>query len=399
MITVSKLSAKIILDSRGDKTIEVTAQLSDGSKGIASVPQGKGVGTHAARYISPKKAVKNIKELDSRLRGNDRRGVMLAGKDVFKQEEIDKSLNKELGANVTLGISLAIARAAAKSKGIPLWKYIRDCFELRSRNDKKGASLRGAKRRSNLKLYINMIEGGVHAKNKLSIQEFLVVFKEKTIADSLKLSKKFYAKLGRLLKKRYEGKVSFGDEGGFAIPENDNFVPLNIFNDVSQSLKTSFSYGVDVAANNIKGTMTRHSALMEVMIGNYPVFYVEDPYPEKDFKNFTALTKKYGKSVLVIGDDLTTTNLARAKKAYDKKSINGIIIKPNQIGTLTETLEVIRQGRKWGWKIIVSHRSGETKDDFIADLAWAVSADGVKFGAPIQPERLVKYKRLIQLSS
>lgn len=394
MISLSKLSAKIIEDSRGDETVEVSVQLSDGSKGKASVPQGKGKGKYQASYVSPKRALKNIEKLNGQdLRFNN-------------QKELDNLLDKKLGANVTLGVSFAIARAMARSQNVPLWEYIGNIIP----------SLRGEKRRNdfsviasdpesisgergNLKLYVNMIEGGVHAKSKLPIQEYLVVFQEKTITDSLLLANKFYKQLKKELQKQYGSKVESGDEGGFVIPEKDELRPLALLDNVRLLNNYLISYGIDVAANNIKKNTRQLSALYKKMIANYPLTYIEDPYSENSFKSFADLVKKYGDSVLIVGDDLTVTNPSRVKKAYLAKSINAVIIKPNQIGTLTEALEVVSVARKWKWKIIVSHRSGETKDDFIADFAWAVGADGVKFGAPKQPERMVKYKRLEKLKA
>lgn len=168
------------------------------------------------------------------------------------------------------------------------------------------------------------------------------------------------------------------------------------FEQVRQKLKIKVSYGIDAAAGSVKETRGLTSLFRQI-ISRYPISYIEDPYPENSFKRFARLVKDYGQKVVIVGDDLTATNLQRIKLARQQKSINGIIIKPNQVGALTETLRVIHLAQQWGWRVIVSHRSGETTDDFIADLAWAVNADGVKFGAPKQKERLVKYRRLCQI--
>jgi len=367
---IKNIKAKTILDSRKNLTVEVELRT---DRGVfrASCPSGASTGKTEAVVLPAKKAVANIKLISKKL----------IGLDETKQKKIDKLLIKldgtknkgRLGANAILPVSIAVCRAGAKAKKLPLYKYI------------NGASGEMPKP------CFNIINGGAHAKNKLNIQEFMVIPQYKLFKNNLRIGKLIYKKLERILKKDLK-KISIGDEGGYS--------PLKL-SDVNQALdyilQASKGYkvkiGLDIAATQIKDKYDIN--FYEKLVNKYPIAFLEDPFGETDRKNFKKITKKLSKKVIIVGDDFLTTNVRRMEQ--NKTSCNGIIIKPNQIGTVTETLEAVKLAKKYSWKTIVSHRSGETMDDFIADLAIGIGSDYIKSGAPGPEERLVKYKRLAKI--
>ncbi len=385
---IKSIKARPELDSRGEWTIEVRLKLQNGIKSVASVPQGKSCGLSEAVYVSPKIAIKNIEKIIS---------PALNGIHAGNQNFIDHCLTKldgtknksKLGANATLGVSVAAAKAAALSQGIPLWKHIAHLLEYKRTKDYFP------------KLFINVVNGGLHAKNNLDFQEYLIIPKSKNITESVKVGLTLYKNLGAYLGKHFgKGATGLGDEGGFAPNLDDNLEPFRILTHIAKvgHLQNKIQFGLDVAASNIKKSPAELFKLYTQLKSKYKLHYLEDPFKEKDFKNFAKLEALIGKNTLVCGDDLTTTNVELMKKARVAKSINSIIIKPNQIGTLTETLAAIEQAKKWGWKVVVSHRSGETQDDFIADLAYGSYAYGLKLGAPARGERIAKYNRLLEIN-
>ena len=384
---IKSIKARPELDSRGEWTIEVRLKLHNGIESVASVPQGKSRGSSEAVYVPPKVAVRNIEKIIS---------PALKGIHTGNQNLIDHSLVKldgtknksKLGANATLGVSIAAAKAAALSQNIPLWKHIAHLLQYKHTKDYFP------------KLFINVVNGGLHTKNNLDFQEYLIIPKSNNITESIKIGLALYKNLGEYLGKHFgKGATGLGDEGGFAPNLEDNLEPFRILTHVAKvsHLQNKIQFGLDAAASNIKKSPPELFKLYAELKSKYQLHYLEDPFKEKDFKNFTKLNRLIGKNTLVCGDDLTTTNVELMKKAHAAKSINSIIIKPNQIGTLTETLAAVELAKKWGWKVVVSHRSGETQDDFIADLAYGSYAYGLKLGAPARGERIAKYNRLLQI--
>lgn len=321
---IKSLTAQVIKTSKGTDTIEVC--LND--KFIASVPEGTSRGKFEATIVPALTAVQNIKKLDN-----------------FDEEFLIN--NKErLGANVTLALSIALARLRATKNNQELWQYL------------------GAKAKMP-RFLVAVIEGGKHARNNLDIQECLIVI------DTIEEAKKIWLEI----KKEFHSQL--GMEGGIDKNWQNNREPIEALK------KYNLPLGVDCAG---------------FVLGDYSdLYYIEDPFLEDEFEKFRALKEKLG-NVLIVGDDLTATNLKRVEKAWQGKSINAIIIKPNQIGTVSETLAVIKKAREYDFKIIVSHRSGETRDSFISDLAYGVGADFFKLGTYEQPERIAKYQRLIEIN-
>lgn len=390
MSKIDKLKAREILDSRGNPTVEVELRT---HKGVfkASVPSGASRGKHEAKEIKAARAVKNVNEIIA---------PKLKGKDPTKQKGIDELMikldgtknKKNLGANAILPVSIAVCRAGANSKGLALWKYISQIIKIRPRLPRP---------------CFNIINGGVHADNNLEIQEFMIVPNYNSCSKSLEVTKKVFEKLKKTLDRDFGRKgIEMGDEGGFAPPIDNDKEALDYILKIIKNLKIKI--GLDCAASQFysKGKYRiddkdfNRDTLLEFykdIVKKYPIIFIEDPFFEKDTKGFSKITKELGKKINIIGDDLLATNIEKIKQAKNRKACSGAIIKPNQIGTVTETLEAVKLVKSYKWKIIVSHRSGETMDDFIADLAVGVGADFVKSGGPTKPERLVKYNRLLKI--
>lgn len=410
MSKVSSLKAIEILDSRGNPTIEVVCELDSNVSALASVPSGASTGIHEAyelrdgdlkRYkgLGVTKAVDNV---------NVEIAQHIIGKN-FNQEELDNQLiqldgtpNKSrLGANAILGVSLAFAKASAVEKKIELYVYL--------------GSLVGNTNFSLPQPMLNVINGGKHSDSGLDIQEFMLApigfptFKRKIqagaeIVSSLKkiLTKEGYA-------------VSVGDEGGFApkLKTNEEVFEFleRAIGDAGYSTE-NVKIAIDVAASSfyesgvyslkIEGK-TKNLNNIEIadwygeLIQKYPIISIEDPLAEDDWSGFEYIMKKMGGSIQIVGDDLTTTNCERIKIAIEKKAINSVLIKPNQIGTLSETINAIELTKKQGWTPFISHRSGETTDTFIADLAVGLSCKYIKSGDLIRGERVCKYNRLMEI--
>lgn len=384
---IKSIKAHKELDSRGEWTIKVCLKLQNGIESVVSVPQGKSTGSQEAVCIKPSQAVKNVEKIIApKLRGLNTGNQNLIDATLIK---LDGTKNKSrLGANSILGTSIAAAKAAAMSRKIALWQYIAHFLEYKEEGDEFP------------KLFINVINGGLHTKNNLDFQEYLIIPISKSVKESVKIGLTLYKTLEKYLAKNLgKGATGLGDEGGFAPNLENDIEPFKILTHITKlfRLENKIQFGLDAAASNIKKSPTELTKLYKKIKSEYKLHYLEDPYKEKDFKNFAKLNKSIGKTTLICGDDLTATNVALMKKAYSAKAINSIIIKPNQIGTLTETIEAIDQAKKWGWKVIVSHRSGETQDDFIADLAYGARAYGLKLGAPARGERIAKYNRLLEI--
>lgn len=393
------LKARQIFDSRKNPTVEVVLKT---DKGVfcASCPSGASTGKNEAVVLDSKTALENVNKIIA---------PRLIGKDETEQREIDTFLIKldgtknkrNLGANAILPVSMAVCRAGAKAMSLPLYKYISNCSTL-------GVEHIGVEHIKRLpKPCFNIINGGAHAANRLDVQEFMIIPQEKSFRANLKIGKVIFKRLKKKIKKTLgKDSIILGDEGGFAPKISDPESALMLISDTFG--KYEVKIGIDAAATQFykngkyilnKKKMGKEDLLeyYSGLAGKYPFAFIEDPYAETDSRGFEKITKEIGKKIAVIGDDFLTTNMERIKKARRNKACNGVIIKLNQIGTITETLEAVALAKEYGWKIIVSHRSGETTDDFIADLAVGVGADYIKSGAPSKPERLIKYKRLVKI--
>lgn len=387
---ISLIKAKKILDSRKKPTIEVLVKV-DNFWSQAAVPSGASTGKYEAKVIDVEKAIGNIEKIIS---------PSLVGKDPTNQEEIDKILlsldrakNKsKLGGNTIVGVSMAVCRAGVKVKNIPLWKHIRE--------------ISGNKGKINLpRPCFNIINGGAHAKNNLDIQEFMIVPQLESFSENFNLAKKYYKKLEKIILKKYK-KRTMGDEGGFSPSISKATDALELLKEATFFFK-DIKIMLDCAATQfqakknykIEGEILSKKELLSFyqdLISNYPIFAIEDPFGEEDFEGWKEMHSRF-KNLLIIGDDLTVTNPIRIKMAQKNNLCNGVIIKINQIGTVSEAIKAAKLAKSFSWKINVSHRSGETLDDFISDFAVGIEADFIKSGAPAKAERLAKYKRLIKI--
>lgn len=410
---IDDLNAIQVLDSRGNPTVQVTVRLESGIEGMAMVPSGASTGSFEAvelrdgdmqsyNGLSVYKAIENV---------NKKISKALIGCNVFNQLEIDEKMIKldgtvnksKLGANSILGVSLAVARAAANSLNIPLYKYI--------------GGINGKVMPMPM---MNVLNGGKHANNNLNIQEFMIVpVGGKNYREIMQMGVEVYKVLKEILKKK-NLVTSVGDEGGFAPNlENDEEaieLLLEAINKAGFKEKKDFELALDVASTemhleakkiNKEGyyfwktdeykTKAEMIDYIVDLVNKYPIYSVEDGLAEEDWKAWKELTKKIGNKVQLVGDDLFVTNPERLIKGVKEEVANAILIKPNQIGTLTETLETIRLAKKNNYKTIISHRSGETEDTFIADLAVGVNAMQIKTGAPCRTDRVAKYNRLLNI--
>ncbi|NBD74328.1 phosphopyruvate hydratase [Patescibacteria group bacterium] len=385
-MTLSALTARPVLTSRGTWTVEVTARLSDGSVGVAAVPEGKSAGSHEVPAVTPTQAIQHIEgEISDALTG-----IVLDAHTRVDSilRELDGTDNfARLGGNTTLAVSVATAKAFACKQGVPLWHYL--------------AGVAGTSP-GYPKLLANLINGGVHAGSGLPYQEYLISPQVAHPEYAIHMTARFYLALGELLAERFgPHATALGDEGGYTPPCEDPAEPYHLFDEVRERLQLEpefLCYGLDAAANEIEEQATyvtreRYQALAEA----HPLCYLEDPFTEDDLESHAALKASVPERTRIIGDDVTTTNVHRMSAAREADALSGLIIKPNQIGTLTDTLHAIARAREYDWSVTVSHRSGETTDPFIADLAVAVAADSFKLGAPARGERVEKYNRLLAI--
>ncbi len=408
MSKIKDLKAREILDSRGLPTIEVECHLVSGEVGRASIPAGASKGKYEAlevrdnekRYFGKgvKRAIENIEVVIKK---------ELIGLDVLEQKKIDNLLKEldgspnksNLGANALLGVSLACAKAASAFCKLPLYRYL------------------GGINTFTLPVpYFNIINGGLHAGNDLDIQEYMIVpLGIETFKEKLRAGSEIFHTLKRILKE--EGKpIGLGDEGGFACNFENNEEPLRYLTkaieEAGYEAGKEVFLAIDAASSNFYDEKTRFYYLKlenkkltseelieyyENWILNYPIIAIEDGLSEEDWEGWQKLTQRLEKKIQLIGDDIFVTNIERLKKGIEKKVANGILIKPNQIGTLSETIECINFAKENGYKVMISHRSGETEDTFIADLAVATNAGQIKAGAPQRGERIAKYNQLLRI--
>ncbi len=405
-VKIVRVSAREILDSRGVPTVEATVHLSDGTVGVAASPSGASTGSHEAHELRDGdvkryggrgvlRAVDNVHRVIS---------PALTGISAYDRYEIDRTMitldsteNKEhLGANATLAVSLAAARAAACSLSMPLYRYL------------------GGSRASRLPVpMMNILNGGKHASNNLDVQEFMIVpLGADTFAEAVRMGAEVYAALKRILEAR-DCSVAVGDEGGFA-PDlaGDTEAIEVIIEAIRLAGYTTDEIGIalDVAASEWKAEtgyrMPKANKKLTAaamidhwceLVEKYPIVSLEDPLDEDDFEAWKMLTERLGDEVMLVGDDLFVTNTRRLADGIEGEYANAILVKPNQIGTLTETLNVIEMAEDHGYRRIISHRSGETEDTCIADLAVATGAGFIKTGAPCRSERVAKYNRLMKI--
>jgi enolase len=398
---ITNIEGKEILDSRGNPTIEVTVTAGGVSASFA-VPSGASTGVHEAHELrddatSHGGMARACMELDSVIM------PALIGFDVLNQKGFDETMitldgtpNKsKLGGNTILGVSVASAKVAATLSGKPLYEYLRTLASI-------------APSRNAPYLYANLINGGKHAHNGLAFQEYHLVPQGETLTESLSILEAVQKELKELVVEKFGKNISLGDEGGFDIPSTQIEEPLQLLQQAS--VKAGFAdkvrFALDVAASSfyneasktyrVDGEEITEEVLMArygELIKNYNLLSIEDPFHEEAFDAFASL-KETHPTVVIVGDDLTVTNVKRLTQAVEKKSVSALIIKPNQIGSLTETLQTMEYARAHGIECIVSHRSGETLDDFIADLTVAFSCFGIKAGARGPKEREAKYARL-----
>ncbi|MBT9168463.1 MAG: Enolase [Syntrophomonadaceae bacterium] len=407
MSKISKIFAREILDSRGNPTMEVDVSLAEGGFGRAAVPSGASTGAFEAielrdndskRYLGKGvlQAVKNVNEIIA---------PALREKNVLAQASIDQMLieldgtpNKgKLGANAILGVSMAVAKAAADSLGLPIYRY-----------------LGGANAKLLPVPMLNILNGGQHADNNVDIQEFMVLpVGAPTFAEALRVGTEIFHHLKKVLQKKGLN-TAVGDEGGFAPNLTSNEAALAV---IMQAIAAAgYSPGrdvvlaLDVAASEIyrdglyhldgeglQKTSQEMVAFYEKLVATYPVVSIEDGLSEEDWEGWKLLTDALGKKVQLVGDDLFATNMERLQRGIDASTANSILIKLNQIGSVTETLDCIALAQKHGYKPVISHRSGETADTTIADLAVATAAGQIKTGAPSRVDRVAKYNRLLRI--
>ena len=405
MAKITNVKGRQVFDSRGNPTVEAEVFLDNDISATAISPSGASTGAFEAHELrdqdknsflgkSVKKAVENI---------NKKIGSSLKGLDPADQSKIDKVLldldgsenKKNLGANATLAVSLANSKSAALSVKKPLYKNLGKSFSLPNP-------------------LMNIINGGAHADNDLNIQEFMIrPDSAKNFMDAVEKCFLVIQNLKSLLKSK-KMLTNVGDEGGFAPSINTNEEALELIVNAIEKSKLTPGKDVviclDVAANELINKEGQYSiqssnfisvddvvSYYKKLISNFPIKSIEDPFAEEDWESWKKITNEIGKDVQIVGDDLFVTNVKRLEKGIKEKSANCILIKPNQIGTLTETMDVVNLAQKNGYKTIISHRSGDTEDTFISDLAVATNSSQIKTGSLARSERVAKYNRLLRI--
>ena len=398
---VTKLHARQIMDSRGNPTVECDCYLEGGAFGRAAAPSGASTGSREALELRDGgknyggkgvlNAVKNI---------NDIIAPAIIGMDAESQSEIDKKMieldgtsNKEkLGANAILAVSLAVCKASATSKAMPLYKYINGLF-----SDGETLSLPVP--------MMNVINGGAHASNGLDAQEFMIIPQADSITERIRIGSEVFHKLQSILKKAGLA-TGVGDEGGFAPNISSTREALDLIVQACEGY--DIKLGLDVAASefyedgmyNFEGSKKSSDEMIEFyekLIADYPIITIEDGLSEQDWDGWKKLTDAIGSKIQLVGDDVFVTNPEIFRRGIDSGIANAILIKLNQIGTLTETLETIRMAKAAGYNAVISHRSGETEDTFIADLSVGTAAGQIKTGSMSRTDRMCKYNQLLRI--
>jgi len=405
--SIEKVYAREILDSRGNPTVEVDIYTKSGHLGRAAVPSGASTGEYEAielrdmdreRYLGKgvRKALNNINSIISEA---------IIGLDVTKQEEVDNMMieldgteNKSrLGANAILGVSLAIAHASAKVSNTPLYKTF-------SNDDKFLLPMP----------MMNILNGGSHANNSVDIQEFMIMpISGNTFSETLQMGTEVFHELKSVLNSK-EMNTAVGDEGGFAPNLSSNEEAIEII--LESIIKRGFKPGKDIllaldvaaselyenglynlASENKKLETSEMVTYLSKLVKDYPIISIEDGLDENDWKGWSQLNLEIGKDVQIVGDDLTVTNIKRLQRSIDEKSMNAILIKLNQIGTVSETIQTIKMAKKAGFGVVISHRSGETEDTTISDLAVGMETGQIKTGSASRTDRVCKYNQLLRI--
>lgn len=408
MEKIEAILAREILDSRGNPTIEVEVGLTDGSFGQAAVPSGASTGKYEAVELRDKRkkryggkgvegAVRNVNEvIEPALLGMDATDQRLIDKTLL---ELDGTPNKnKLGANAILGVSLAVARAAADSLYIPLYRYI------------------GGTNACRLPMpMMNILNGGLHAANSVDMQEFMIVpIGGGTFREALRIGVEVFHALARVLKDAGHS-TSVGDEGGFAPNLQSNEEALEMIlkgieaanytpgKDVVIALdpaSSSFYKNGEYVFSKSDQSVRNGEAMIDFYadwVARFPIQSIEDGLDENDWENWARMTERLGSQIQIVGDDLFVTNTTRIARGIQEKTANAVLIKLNQIGTLTETLDAVQMAHRAGWNAVISHRSGETEDTFIADLAVATGTGQIKTGSLCRSERICKYNQLLRI--
>lgn len=407
---IKTITAREILDSRGNPTVEAKVTLDKGMIGVAKVPSGASTGEHedlelrdGGKRYGGKGVLRAVKNVNTTI------AHFFANRAVSSIQEVDKLIDKldgtdnksRLGANATLAVSMATTRAFAVEAGLPLYRYIRKAFQLPFKDFRLPVPM------------INILNGGRHADNGLSVQEFIIIPRHSLMRERVRMGSQIFHSLANVLsQKGYSTAV--GDEGGFApeILNNERGIEL-----IMQAVRLAgwkpgkhVLLGLDVAASEFyrhgnyyfvgKKQGWRPEKMIAQLVAwakKYPLVSIEDGLAEDDWKNWQILTRELGKKVMLVGDDLFVTNVERLNRGINEHVANAILIKLNQIGTLTDTIETVRLAQTSGYQIAVSHRSGETSDTFIADLAVAINAEFIKTGSMSRSERTEKYNRLMEI--
>ncbi|MFA5946182.1 MAG: phosphopyruvate hydratase [Patescibacteria group bacterium] len=411
---LDNIHAHEILDSRGNPTVHVTVTLRDGTRGNASVPSGASTGVHEALELrdGDKKRYRGLGVLKAVANVNGPINKALRGMDVFDLKGIDDAMRvldgtdnkRKLGANAILGVSMACAHAGARRAKLPLYVYLRDVYSIKHRTYKLPIPL------------MNVFNGGRHADTNLDMQEFIIIPDGiKKYSKQLQAGSEIFHALGDVLKK--DGlDTDVGNEGGYApdVGKTEQALEylLKAVKSAGYKPGKQIHFGIDVAASEFfdertglyilntdrrKLTADQMIALYEEWLEKYPMLSIEDGLSEDSWDEWKKMTKRLNDQLLLIGDDLFVTNIERVKRGVSEGIANAVLVKPNQIGTLSETMDTIQYSQKNGYKIVISHRSGETTDTTIADLAVAVNAEYIKTGAPSRSERLAKYNRLLEI--
>ncbi len=388
---INSVHARAISDTRGRETIETTLRAGE-LEATASIPSGKSTGSKEAKELRDEDggvttAIRNV---------TGEVANALGERDFSNIEELDSFLceldgtqdKSRLGANAILSVSIAMARLFAQKENIPLWRFIANTAK----------TIPAAPR-----LFVNVMNGGAHANFRLPIQEQILVVGEETLKESVTIAHEAFTQLGDMLRTELPD-LPIGDEGGYSPVFDTIERPFELLADIVSKWSNT-SIAIDSAANELldgneyvllkkRYTSDELLELYTHLIERFPFHAIEDPFAESDKESFTKITEKLGKKVIIIGDDLIVTNPKLIEDAATHKYINAALIKPNQIGTVSETIDAVHKTYEAGWRTVVSHRSGETYDTFIADLAYGIGAHGIKAGGLAQQQRLAKYERL-----